>query len=170
MKKKGPMILLLSLISLLIFIFGVYYGKSIAKVDALDEEFVKRFPTPTEQSKGSLSSIGYETFLSPDCGVRFTYPAYLEVEKSPTKSANLKSSNGNEHISIDCTDETRQNYLKMLSLGSFKSESLTIDGELVDVYTDDKNDQTVFLIPSRETSFALTHSLFSLLRHSLTNL
>lgn len=99
--KKGPYILLLSLLAILIFILGLQYGKHIQKIDKTNEYILSL--TPSVQPTPTIHEVtGYTTFSNKGCGISFLYPSNFILKKETSTEAQIQTANNNEGIYMQC--------------------------------------------------------------------
>lgn len=84
--KKGPLILIVFLIVVLVFVLGVRYGQRVEmtnKTVSLALSLTPAGPTVTK------SPLQFATYTSKDCGVEFLYPSSVSLIKRSTEEAKL---------------------------------------------------------------------------------
>lgn len=90
MKNRGPLILVLGLIFVLVFVAGARYGGNIEKMNKKIAYYVSltppaKPPTPTP----TLPVLKYKTFTHKQCALSFLYPDVYKISKETTQSAQL---------------------------------------------------------------------------------
>lgn len=84
--KTKSYIFLFVMILILIFILGVRYGQNVEKNNKVVDYLLKITPTKPIPSPTPIKYVDYK---SKKWGIKFTYPAGLEVKEDPTSSAIL---------------------------------------------------------------------------------
>lgn len=119
--KKGPYILIILLVIILIFILGVQYGKRVKIADTAIAILLS--VTPSASPKPSKSPITkYSSYSHNGCKVGFLYPSYLKLENESTQEAKFSSTDKSQFIKVLC------NRSEVDQSESTKSASILIDG------------------------------------------
>lgn len=84
--KVKSYIFLVILVVILFFILGVRYGQKVEKNNKIVDYFLKITPT---KSVPSPTQIKYVDYKSKKWGLKFTYPANLEIKEDATSSSIL---------------------------------------------------------------------------------
>lgn len=84
--KIKPYLFLFSLVVILAFILGVRYGQRVEKNNKV-VDYILRLPTPTLPVTPTPPK--YIDYKSKKWGLKFTYPANLEVKEDATSPAVL---------------------------------------------------------------------------------
>jgi len=82
--KQKPLIFLFVLIIVLSFILGVRYGQSVEKTNKIVDFVLSITPTKIPFSPTPVPYIEYK---SKKWGLKFIYPANLEIKEDPTSSS-----------------------------------------------------------------------------------
>lgn len=94
--KKGPYILILSLVIILIFIFGFQYGKHVESTNKSLNYILSITPTSKKLNVDTKNSIvAYKKYINSQCGISFVYPITIHIsdQASPEAKADLKDKN-----------------------------------------------------------------------------
>ena len=83
--KKASYFFIFFLIIILVFILGVRYGQRVEKANKVIDSMTKISPTIT----ASPTPITYKEYKSKKFGIKFTYPADLDIKESATAPAIL---------------------------------------------------------------------------------
>ena len=101
-KKIAPILFLISLFSIVIFVIGVSYGRTIAKIDIETISRISITPTPMVSVSDTPNQAAYQAENEfKDCSVGFLYPFSYKTVKIATISGEIFSSK-NRTISIIC--------------------------------------------------------------------
>lgn len=84
--KTKSYVFLFVMILVLIFILGVRYGQNVEKNNKVVDYLLKITPTKPIPSPTLVKYVDYK---SKKWGIKFTYPAGLEVKEDTSKSAIL---------------------------------------------------------------------------------
>jgi hypothetical protein len=162
MQKKGPALLIVALIVILVFILGVRYGQRVEKTNKNIEALLTLGPTKPQPTQ---SAVGYETYDGTACGAQFLYPDDLRVENESSQSANITG--GDQRITFSCG--ATNPFLALLEGQKVASDELTLLNRVVpvqlagaDVYFTLTNNLT-----GRQVYFVVTKALIPLFNTSL---
>ncbi len=84
--KIKPYLFLFFLVVVLIFILGVRYGQKIEKNNKVVNYILSITPTPKPPTP---TPVKYQDYKSKKWGIKFTYPAGLEIKEDATAPAIL---------------------------------------------------------------------------------
>ena len=100
--KRGPVILIVILVAILLFILGVEYGKKVKVTNEVMQILVSITP-PAGNTKITTKPIQYEKFYSKVCGFSFIYPDNVKLDKVSSNEASLKSGTNEDLAYVACT-------------------------------------------------------------------
>jgi|GEM_PF-6656860 len=98
--KRGPILLILILFTILIFILGVQYGKSVHIADEVFSLLLSSTPTPAHPAQ-TQEDISYKTYTDDVCNISFLYPSTLAL-KNASSAASLVSTDNMDQIVVQC--------------------------------------------------------------------
>lgn len=99
--KKGPYILLATLIIVVVFLLGLQYGKHIQEIDQSFEYVLSL--TPTQQPSPSTTPISsYAVFSNSGCAISFLYPDSLHAVKESSTEALISTETNTKSIYMLC--------------------------------------------------------------------
>lgn len=101
--KKGPVLLISLLVTILVFIVGMNYGKKVEEADKTIRYVLSL--TPSAKPTVINTQISYEEFINELCGFTFLYPNNLTIQKQASTEALLKSDT--ESIEVSCDKEVK---------------------------------------------------------------
>ncbi len=99
--KKGPYILILLLVVILIFILGVQYGKRVKVADTAIAFLLSITPSPSPKPS-RMPVVQYDSYSHKECNVTFLYPSYLKLDNESSQEAKFVSSDKKQFIKIKC--------------------------------------------------------------------
>lgn len=126
--KPQSLSILFILITACLFLIGFRLGKY---VERLDKSYAPPTPivSPTDiVAQPTNRPLSFKT-ITHDCGVSFTYPTYLKVEKEASEAAVLK--NGAEYIALSCMKKIVTNAEGAISPASTSGELKTVLGQKI---------------------------------------
>ena len=166
-KKLGPFILLGSLVFLLIFIFGVRYGKKVEKTNEAVNFMLSlpptKAPTPTKP-------INFKTFKHEGCGVQFLYPEMLRVDKNASDQASLRDESS-EAIVLTC-NKVNSIHTQLLE-NKLATEEIKLKNQAIKARTDrnDPNKKLLFEVRNpingKQIAVSINKNLFPLFENTL---
>ncbi len=95
MHKKGPTVLLIVLIIILVFILGVRYGQRVEKTNKSVAALLSIPPTKPQPTQPPVT---FKTYSGKACGAQFLYPSTLDLAKESSTSVQLVE---NELVMLD---------------------------------------------------------------------
>ncbi len=104
-RRMLPYLFLIALIVILVFILGVRYGSGVSVKNQVVQFVLSLTPTPNQPT--ALPTLTFMNFENKHCGLRFTYPSFLLIEKESTTSASF-AQNSTRALSILCDKKTLQ--------------------------------------------------------------
>lgn len=151
--KKGPIILISTLIATLVFIVGVQYGKQVEVTDEAIKELLKRVPSPTVTSAPVPDAHSYKSLTSKTCGFSFVYPASYKITVISTYSAKLQE-NTKDVIVFSCDPELDLGFPEKIK---FSSTSAELAGATATLYSSDVEKWMEFHTnhPTRKAAFSI---------------
>lgn len=99
--KKGPFILITSLIVIACFVGGMQYGKYIQQTDEKIQSTLSITPSQAP-SPTLMEAVYYETYRHEECGIELLSPSTLTVSKEASTGAHLSEKNTSQFITVDC--------------------------------------------------------------------
>ena len=103
--KRGPILFILILLTTLIFILGVQYGKTVNVADEAFSLLMSITPSaepPIPTQKDST----YILYTNDICNISFLYPDTLTLKDASTEASLISSSDKNQ-FTLDCGDELK---------------------------------------------------------------
>ena len=86
--KKGPTVLILTLLFLLVFIGGIRYGQSIETTNKKTQVMLSLTPTQKPSTEPvSGVKVTFKTYSNKSCGISFLYPSTITLAKQSTDEA-----------------------------------------------------------------------------------
>jgi hypothetical protein len=85
-QKSGPYILLITLLLILVLILGIRYGQNVEKTNQKVDCVLSITPTPPPPTP---TSITYKDYKSKKNGIKYTFPANLDIKESTNSPAVL---------------------------------------------------------------------------------
>lgn len=102
-QNSRPIIILLILLAVALFLIGFRFGKTIERIDKTYVAPQRLAPTPLPSPIAHKPAFSTATYIHPDCGITFLYPAGLQ--QSYISSTEAKLSESGEFISLSCGKE-----------------------------------------------------------------
>lgn len=106
MKKKGPAILIISLIIFLVFTLGTRYGQKVEKTNKVIDYLISLPPSPTVQP--TQAPVEFKKYSNKSCGVSFLYLSDFKPTQESSDSASLGDIN--RSVSFLCNPAEDKNY------------------------------------------------------------
>lgn len=127
--KRGPIIFILLLVSMLVFILGVQYGKKVNIADEALSIFLSITPSLTP-SVSLQPDATYDVYRNETCGISFLYPSSLQL-RDASSEASLFSSNQSKILTIKCLDQLApsQKPHENIATSSVELQKFSIVGE-----------------------------------------
>lgn len=97
--KRGPIVLILGLIFILIFILGLRYGQRVERTNKV-VDYLLSLP-PTKPPEPTQESLAFKDYIHKGCGVQFLYPTSLTLQNESSTSA-LFTEKKREQIKLKC--------------------------------------------------------------------
>ncbi len=108
-RKYAPNILLLALILITTFLFGVKYGQKVEKFDKYLQFILSLTPTP-KQEQTNNKTYKFKILQWKECGLKFVYPESFEIKKN---SRTLELTFQKKSLTkISCFDKKPTNEIK----------------------------------------------------------
>lgn len=124
--KKGPYILIVLLVIILIFILGVQYGKRVKVADTAISFLLSITPIPSSKPL-KMPITTFTSYTHKGCKTGFLYPSYLKLEKESTQEAKFVSTDKRQFIKIICnknlTDLSESTKSATVSINGFSGKS-----------------------------------------------
>lgn len=149
--KKGPLILLGVLITILFFILGMQFGKRVQTADEALQLLLTIAPSPSVLPVTQEPVSSFRLLDSTACGFSMLYPEGLIAKKISSNSGSLIDKNNNSVISFICNE-------KMPVLSEATSSVILDD---VDGIQYQSTDTTTIQVehPTRETTLSITFEI-----------
>ncbi|KKQ37084.1 MAG: hypothetical protein US54_C0045G0005 [Candidatus Roizmanbacteria bacterium GW2011_GWA2_37_7] len=100
--KRGPIIFILFLLSLLVFILGVQYGKTVNIADEALRILLSITPSPSPAAS-QQGAHTYKTYSNKLCGISFLYPDSFLLQESSSE-ASLFTPGKQKNLTASCSD------------------------------------------------------------------
>ncbi|QQS44607.1 hypothetical protein IPM65_03340 [Candidatus Roizmanbacteria bacterium] len=149
--KKGPLILLGVLITILFFILGMQFGKRVQTADEALQLLLTIAPSPSILPVTQKPIPSFRLFDSTTCGFSMLYPESLSTKKISSNSGAFIDETSNSVMSFTCNEE--------MPVVSEATSSVTLDD--VDGIEYLSNDTNTIRIehPTRETTLSITFEI-----------
>src|SRR3989344_5766283 len=106
MKKRGPIVLIVSLLFLLVFVIGIRYGQKVEKTNKVIDYLISLPPSPTIQP--TQVPVGFKKYTNKSCGVSFLYLSEFKATHESSDSASIGDIN--RSIAFLCNKNEDKNY------------------------------------------------------------
>lgn len=142
LNKRGPYILLITLLLVLFFILGVRLGEKVEKTNKTINYLISLTPSviPTLIPSPTQPSLKFTPYSNTFCGIKFLYPKNIEVTNAASASATFVNHKLNT-ITFNCLADT--SLLKNLNDLNLASAESTFKNKRIIVKKINKGENTL---------------------------
>lgn len=155
---------------IILFLCGIWYGKSLQKTNIILDELLKNpiYPTNSTQEIEPANTSVYKKVHSEACNISFVVPEVLVRGEVATDSGHLVFSDDDTFVEFDCSNKAQESFVNELSSDSFVKKQSTLMNEEITYYVSNNNERLIFLFNGDSPLFfSLSPEVFSLLKESL---
>ncbi len=166
MQKRGPWILLTTIIIILVFILGLRYGQKVEQANKTISYILSITPTP----KPIETSVKFVSYTNKTCGITFLYPDLLSKEKETTNSAQFDQSS---KLKLAFSCDKKDPFLAEIDPQHVATQAVTFQKQKINVTLSRQDDGSFYFVNAenpfmaKPVFFKIDSDLYPLIESSL---
>ncbi|OGK19191.1 hypothetical protein A2866_04365 [Candidatus Roizmanbacteria bacterium RIFCSPHIGHO2_01_FULL_39_8] len=171
MKKKGPAILIISLIIFLVFVVGTRYGQKVEKTNKVIDYLISLPPSPTVQP--TQAPVEFEKYSNKSCGISFLYLSGFKPTQESSDSASIGDINRSVSFLCNPAEDKNYNIIRYLNDPQTATAEVTLENKKMVVKSIAAGAGNIYLfslknpLNGKVVFFGVSDSLYPLFEKSL---
>lgn len=171
MKKKGPAILIISLVIFLFFVLGIRYGQKVEKTNKVIDYLISLPPSPPAEP--TQTQVEFRKYSNKSCGVAFLYLSQLHLLQESSDSASIGDANRSIAFLCNPAEDKNYNIIRNLDDPETATAEITFEDKKMIVKSVLAGAENVYMfylknpLNGKTVYFGVSDSLFPLFEKSL---